>query len=290
MQALGEVGGGEVRRPADHDLLLVPLDQAFQDHRENSGGVRPFAGLDPLRQVGDHRGYLGQHPPVEAGVENRPQLGDGVLLDRRGQLHHALLHPAGVGDQHQQQPLRRQRHQLHVPDRRPGQGGILDHRHLPGQLGQQAHGARDHVVQVVGAGQERLDRPPLGGRQRLDPGQPVDEQPVPLVGGDPARARVRLRDVALLLEHGHVVADGGGRHIQVMPVDERLRAHRFHGGHVVLHDGAQHCELPVVEHVSPLWHSILPSAKSMAARASWHRSAHTGGAAGRAELGRMVPL
>jgi len=28
----------------------------------------------------------------------------------------------------------------------------------------------------------------------------------------------------------------------------------------------------------------------MAAKAPWHRSAHTGGAAGRAELGRMVPL
>src|SRR5437667_62109 len=71
-----------------------------------------------------------------------------------------------------------------------------------------------------------------------------------------------------------------------MPVDERLRAHGFHGGHVVLHDGAQHFELPVVEHVFPLWHSLIPSAKSMADRASWHTSAHTDGVASRGELGR----
>jgi hypothetical protein len=93
VQALGEIGNGKVRRPADHDLLFVPLDQAFQDHREDGSGVRPFAGLDPLRKVGDHRRDIGQYPPIEAGVQNSPQLGDGVLFDRRGKLPPALLHP-----------------------------------------------------------------------------------------------------------------------------------------------------------------------------------------------------
>ena len=44
--------------------------------------------------------------------------------------------------------------------------------------------------------------------QRLDLAEPVDEQPVALVGGDPAGAGVRLGDEPLLLQRGHVVADG----------------------------------------------------------------------------------
>ena len=71
---------------------------------------------------------------------------------------------------------------------------------------------------------KRLDRPPLGRRQRLDGGEPVDEQPVALVGGDPPGAGVRLGDVALVLERGHVVADRRRRDAQVVPLDQRLGA------------------------------------------------------------------
>ena len=71
---------------------------------------------------------------------------------------------------------------------------------------------------------KRLDRPALGRRQRLDRGEPVDEQPVALVGRDPAGAGVRLGDVALVLERGHVVADRGRRDAEVVPLDQRLGA------------------------------------------------------------------
>ena len=120
---------------------------------------------------------------------------------------------------------------------------------LPGELGKQPHGPQHHVVEVVGPGQEGLDRPPLGHRQRLDTRQPVHEQPVPLVGGDAAGAGVRLGDVALLLEDGHVVADRRRRHVEVVPVHQGLRADGFHGGDVVADDGAQDRELPVVQHL-----------------------------------------
>ena len=116
---------------------------------------------------------------------------------------------------------------------------VLDDGHLAGQLGQQPDGAAEHVVQVDGAVEEPLDRPPLGHRQRLDRRQPVDEEPVALVGGHPAGAGVRLGDVALLLEHRHVVADRGRGDAEVVPLGEGLAADRVVGRHVVLHDGPE---------------------------------------------------
>ena len=206
-------------------------------------------GLHLLGEFGDDRRRLRQPPAVQARVEHRAQVRDDRVVDGLGQFHRALLHPPGIGDEHEQQPLRRHRHQLDVPDRRPGQRRVLDQRHLPGELGEQPHGAHHHVVEVVGAGQEGLDRPPLGRRQRLDPGKPVHEQPVSLVGRDAARAGMRLGDVALLLEHGHLVADRRRRDVQVVAVHQRLRAHRLHRGDIVADDGAQDRELPVVQHL-----------------------------------------
>ena len=87
--------------------------------------------------------------------------------------------------------------------------------------------------------------------QRLDRGEPVDEQPVALVGGDAPGAGVRLGDVALVLQRRHVVADRRRRDAEVVPLDERLGADRLLGGDVVLDDGAQHFELAVLEHAPP---------------------------------------
>jgi hypothetical protein len=88
----------------------------------------------------------------------------------------------------------------------------------------------------------------LGGRQRLDAGQPVDEEPVALLRRYPPRARVRLRDEALLLEDRHVVADRRRGNVEVVPVDKRLRSHRLSGGHVVFDDRPEHRQLPLVKH------------------------------------------
>src|SRR5690606_20995877 len=80
-------------------------------------------------------------------------------------------------------------------------------------------------------------------------------------GRHPTRAGVRLADVALLLQHCHVVTHRRGRDIHVVTLDERPATHRLLGRHVVLHDGAQHLQLALVEgHVSP------PPARSPARR------------------------
>ena len=91
------------------------------------------------------------------------------------------------------------------------------------------------------------DGPPLGRRQRLDLGEPVDEEPVAGVGGHPAGAGVRLGDQPLLLERGHVVADRRRRDAEVVPVDQRLAADRLVGGDEVLDDRPQHLELAVLD-------------------------------------------
>jgi hypothetical protein len=58
---------------------------------------------------------------------------------------------------------------------------------------------------------------------------------------------VRLVDQALVLQRGHVVADGGRRHAQVVLVHDGLAAHRLVGGDEVLDDGTQHRELALLD-------------------------------------------
>ena len=94
------------------------------------------------------------------------------------------------------------------------------------------------------------------GDSGLMPGQLVDEQPVAAVGRHPAGARVRLPQVALVLQHGHVVAYGGGGHPQLVALDQGPAADRLLGRDVVLDDGAQHVELALVE-----GHRTLPSSR-----------------------------
>src|SRR5262249_39669404 len=104
-----------------------------------------------------------------------------------------------------------------------------------------------HVVEVDSTVEERLDGPALGGGQRLDGGQPIDEDAVAGVGGDAPGAGVRLGDQPLLLERGHVVADGRRLDAEMVPISEGLAADRLAGGNEILDDGPQHLELAFVD-------------------------------------------
>ncbi len=127
------------------------------------------------------------------------------------------------------------------------QARILHDRHLAGELRQQPYCAMDHIIEIDRADQEPFDRAALGGRKGLDSRKPIYEQPIALVRRDPPGAGMRLAKVALFLQYGHVVADGGRGNLQVVPFHQRLAAYGLLGRDVVLDDHAQHLELAIVE-------------------------------------------
>src|SRR5829696_21559 len=138
------------------------------------------------------------------------------------QFQLALLDPARRSDQDQQDPLGGERNDLDVPYRRVTECRILHDRHLLGHLSEQLDGSVQHVVEIEGTREERLDGALFGRRQRLHRTEPVHEQPITLVGGNPAGASVRLGDVALFLQSCHVVANRRGRDTEVVPLDQHL--------------------------------------------------------------------
>jgi hypothetical protein len=87
-------------------------------------------------------------------VQPRPQVGERALLDRRRAVDLALLDPAGVGDQHQHHPARRQPTSSTCRTESSGERRVLDDRDLPGELREQPHRAVDDVVEVDRAVQE----------------------------------------------------------------------------------------------------------------------------------------
>jgi hypothetical protein len=77
-----------------------------------------------------------------------------------------LLDASGVGDEHRHQPARAERDQLDVPHQRAGERRVLHEGDLVGELGEQAHRAGEHVVEVDGLAEEGLDGLPLRAAQR----------------------------------------------------------------------------------------------------------------------------
>jgi hypothetical protein len=173
---------------------------------------------------------------------------DVVVVDRAVQLDQPLLHPTRAEDEHDQQSRRGHRHDLDVAHRRSREGRVLHQSDLVGELGEQPHRPLDDVVEVDRAVEDGGDRSLLGRAHRLDAGEPVDEQPVALVGRDAPGAGVGLRDQPLLLQSRHVVAHGRGRDAQTVSLDQRLGADRLLGGDVVLDDRAEHGEAALVLH------------------------------------------
>ena len=173
---------------------------------------------------------------------------EGLLVDRLLELGEALLDLAGVGDQDAEHASRCERDELDVAHARAAEARVLHDGELLGELGDEAHGAGQQLVEVARLAEERLDRLALRLGERADVGELVDEDAVPLVGGDAARRGVRRRDELLLLEDRHVVADRRGGHAERMALDDRLRAHRLTGRDVVLHDGPEHRETAFGDH------------------------------------------
>ena len=259
--------------------------------RQHRGDGRPLVGGEALGQVGEPAGGVGEPHADDRGVEPGAQLGEQARRGtrRRHSTTRCSTRPV-FGDQHDEQPGRCRA----APARRAA------------RVERVSDGYCTTATCRVSCASSRTVRPTTSSRstapsrnvwiarrsarrQRLDRRQPVDEEPVALVGRDPPGAGVRLGDVALLLERRHVVADRGRRDAEVVPLDQRLGADRLLGGDVVLDDRAQHVELAVLEHRAPPssdvsgrrrdgWHSRarVPSVRRRRARRAVRAPARPG--------------
>ena len=103
--------------------------------------------------------------------------------------------------------------------------------------------------------------------------QVVDEEPVPLVGRDAAGRRVRLDEVPLLLEHGHLVAHRRRRDAHAGRVGD---VGRPTGSAVAMYSCTTALRIAVFRS-SSIWHSTLPSASpAWSDRHDGNRDGHQG--------------
>ena len=121
-----------------------------------------------------------------------------------------------------------------------------------GHRGEEVRRLMEQLLEpAVGRGEELADLLRRRLVERARRGQVIDEVPVALVGRDAPRRRVRLDEVALLLEHGHLVAHGRRRHLDRRHLGDQVRTDRLGRRDVLLHDGTQDRCLPIIEHVPP---------------------------------------
>ena len=121
-------------------------------------------------------------------------------------------------------------------------GGVV------GEVGQQAARAPEQVLDLaVDVGEELAHLLALCGPERPGRAQVVDEEPVALVGGDPAGAGVGLGQVAVALEGRHLAAHRGRRDLDPGVAGDVGRADRLGRLDVLRHHGVQDGRLAVVE-------------------------------------------
>ena len=119
----------------------------------------------------------------------------------------------------------------------------------------------EHLLQpAVGGGEEVTDLAGHRGIERVRRGEVVDEEAVALVGRDAPGRGVGLDQEALLLEHRHLVADGGRRHADARCRGDVRGPDRLRGRDVLLHHGAQDCGLAIVEHAGSQDYRVLTDA------------------------------
>ena len=189
-----------------------------------------------LRVQGGGRG-------VERGLVDRLL---GQLALERVAVEAALMDVPVGEDEHEEARAVGERHELGVAEPRSSRSRRRHDRCRMRAPGQDA----GRKPQPVVAGERDLaelvaDRQLVGHVELGIAHERLDVQAVAEVGGDPARARVRVRQQAERLELGHRAAHGRRRDAESVALDEGFRAHRDRREDVVLHDGAQHRPLPL---------------------------------------------
>ena len=182
-----------------------------------------------------------------------------------GQLHRALLDgTVGEDDDHECQ-LRRQGDHL---DRANGRGvvrGPHDHRGVRGEIRKQVGGPLEQLLHLpVDLFEEPADLDALGRAEHPRLGQSIDEEPVALVGRHPPGARVRLDQVAVPLQRGHVRAHRRRRDVDPRGRRDVLGSDGLRGSDVLRDHGLEDRRLAVVEVLVALgWRFVV-------GLVSWH--------------------
>ena len=86
---------------------------------------------------------------------------EGVLVDGLLELGESLLDLAGVGDQDAEHAVGCERDELDVAHARAAEARVLHDGELLGELGDEADGAGEQLVEVARLAEERLDGLPL---------------------------------------------------------------------------------------------------------------------------------
>ena len=126
-----------------------------------------------------------------------------------------------------------------------------DDRSVLGDLREEVGGLVKELFEpTMGSIEERSD-PLRRGRIEAPGGRDVvDEESISLVGRHTTGGGVRLGQVALLLEHRHLVANGGGADSNAGQIGDVRRPHRLSRGDVLLHDGPEYGGLAFIEHLA----------------------------------------
>jgi hypothetical protein len=233
-EVLEAVLGDQPRGAVDVQRVLGGVGELAERRREL---VEERALGRRQRRVGQ---ALGEHPRAEAEagellVEVGVRPGRQAGVDRALEGEDPLRHAAGRGDDHDHQHLRLERQDLDVADRRG-----VDRRR--GHHGEQVRDLAErlargpHRLVDLAAHERQLER--LARRRALDE-QLVDEEAVALVGRDAPRRGVRVREEAVLLQEGELVADRRGPAAEVGVGRQRLRADRNTGTRGALDDLAE---------------------------------------------------
>ena len=200
----------------------------------------------------------GQRRSGELAVEASRRSGELVVADVFAERHRLALDATVAQHDDDRGEVRGHPDELHAPHGDSLGLGTDHYGRIVGERRQQVGRAVQHLLEpAMGRHEEVAD---LLGGDVVEPAgrsEVVDEEAVSLVGGHPARRRVRLDEEALLLQHRHVVANGGGRDIHSRRARDVGRAHRLRRCDVLVHDGAENRCLSFVEHG---WHFRLPTA------------------------------
>ncbi len=236
--------GGKVAHAADVERLGVVGSRkrdervpSGPDHRVDRGVAGGMDLGEPCERVAD-----------EVRVERRAGGGDPSFVGVVVELQHLLLDRAIREHGHEQHDLGLEWDELHAAHQRGVDVRSHHHRGVPAHPAEELARLVEEVFERLVCRREEIDDGAALRRGELAfAREVVDEVAVAAVGGDAPGRRVRLHEVPVTFEDGHLVADRGARHTEPAGARDRLRPDRLRRLDVLLDDGSQDRGFTLVE-------------------------------------------